>query len=98
MKPPRRRMTTRKLIVATALFALDFAGIAWVLRPQTQGALGGMDVFVGLLVTFGFFFGAILLLLVLIYLYVPPRLDEVLMVLLILTILVGLIVPSLQHS
>ena len=59
-------MTTRELILSTALFDLDFAGIDWVLRPQTQAAMGGMDVFVGVLVCLVAFFGTILLFLVLI--------------------------------
>lgn len=98
MKPPRRRMTTRALIVATALFAVDFAGIAWILRPGLRGALSDVDVFLGLLVIIVFFFGAIGLLFVLIHLYVPRPMDEALIVALILIVLAALIVPARHVS
>jgi hypothetical protein len=108
MKPPRRRMTTRALIVVTAAFALDFAGIAWVVPQMRLGPRVGNrvlrgDVWVPVnplvdLIIPVVFLGPILILFALIYLYVPPRLDEFLVVLLILAVLVLLLVPALQHS
>jgi hypothetical protein len=92
MKPPRRKMTIRALIIATAAFALDFAGMAWVIRPEHR-----YDPFVGLIGPI-VLFGPILILGELIYLYVPRRLDEVLMVILILIVLVLLMLPALYHS
>lgn len=93
MKPPRRRMTTRAMVVATALFALDFAGFAWGLRRPTADPLLSPVAILA-----SFFLAAIVLLFALISLYVPRPLDEALMVVLILVILVALIVPALRHS
>ncbi len=44
------------------------------------------------------FMAPIALLFALIYFYVPPRLDAVFTVILILILLLALIVPALQHS
>jgi hypothetical protein len=108
MKSPRRRLTLRALAVVTALFALDFAGIAWVVHRQPRGPRvgnqilrGGVWVRVDPLPEFiapVVFFGPFVLLFALIYCYVPRRLDEILTVILILILLALLIVPALQHS
>jgi hypothetical protein len=37
MKPPRHRLTVRALVVVAAIFALDFGGIAWVVRHEPHG-------------------------------------------------------------
>jgi hypothetical protein len=108
MKPPRRRLTVRALAVITALFALDFAGIAWVFHRQPRGPrVGNLILREGVWVQVDplpesiapvVFFGPFVLLFALIYCYVPPRLDEVLTVILILILLAMLIVPALRHS
>jgi hypothetical protein len=108
MKSPRRRLTTRAMLVVTALFALDFGAIAWVVRQQPDGPRVGNqvlrgDVWVHVtpisdLIVPVVFFAPFLLLFALIYCYVPPRLDEVFTVVLILVLLLTLIIPALRHS
>jgi hypothetical protein len=108
MKPPRRRLTLRALIGVIALFAVDFGGIAWFIHHEPRGPRvgslvmrGEVEVRVDPLPEFIapiVFFGPFVLLFVLIYHYVPPRLDEVLTVILILILFVILIVPALRHS
>ena len=100
MKPPRRRLTVRALIVVTMLFALDFAGMIWVVRHEPHGVRVGTRAQVAqeLLAPVFFIFAPYLLLSALIYLYVPPRWDEVLAVILIVILLLGLILPTFQHS
>jgi hypothetical protein len=108
MKPPRRRLTVRALAVVTALFTLDFGGIAWVVHHQPRGPRVGNlvkrgDAWVQVdplpeLVAPAVFLGPIVLLFALIYRYVPPRLDEVVTVILILILFVALIVPALRRS
>ena len=96
MKPPRKRLTVRALIVITTLFALDFGGVAWVIRGEPHGGVAQERVQfapVIFLVVWPF-----LLLSALVYLYVPPRLDEIVAVILILIFLGLLIIPALQHS
>jgi len=76
-----------------ALFAVDFGGIAWFARHTHPGPgpyLNAALVF--------FTFAPFVLLLVLIYLYVPPKLDDACYVILILIVLIALLVPALQHS
>lgn len=98
MRPPRRRMTTRALIVLTALFALDLAAIARLIRAEAQQAwalenrdLINLFAIVLLLATIAIVFRSI-------YLYVPPPMDEALMALLILLILVALLIPAMRAS
>jgi hypothetical protein len=108
MKPPRRRLTLRALMLVIVLFAVNFAGLAWEFRQQPPGARvdnpagrRGLwaqvpppaDILAPL-----FFAGPFLLVFAMIYLYVPRKLDELLIVLLMIIVLVMLIVPSLQHS
>ncbi len=108
MSPSRKRLTIRALLVVTGLFALDFAGIAWAVRNLRRGPRVGNLVMQGDVwvqvdwVREAFapvvFFGLLVLLLfVLIYLYVPPRLDEVFAAVLALILFFGLIIPILQH-
>jgi fatty acid desaturase len=98
MKPPRRRLTVRALVVVAALFALDFGGVAWVVRHEPHGGVRAQVDPLLIATVFFFVFVPYGLLSALIYLYVPPRWDEVFAVILILIFLVLLIVPSLQHS
>jgi hypothetical protein len=100
MKPPRHRLTVRALVVVAALFALDFGGIAWVVRHEPHGVRIGLwaQVAQELAAPVFFIFMPFLLLSALIYLYVPPRWDEVFAVFLIIIMLLGLIMPALQHS
>jgi hypothetical protein len=96
MKPPRRRMTTRALIVLAALFALDLAGIVWTLR-QSRHFWGPTDPIADLIVPAGLFLGTYLFLFALIHLFIPPRLDEGLMAFLTLIALATLIAATLGH-
>ena len=98
MKPPRRRLTTRAMIVLTAMFALDFGGIAWLLRPETRDTLARANPDFALLSAFFLLFATIGLVFASIYLYVPRPLDEALMVLLIVAITLAVIILALQHS
>lgn len=108
MNLPRKTLTVRALIVVIVLFAVDFGGIAWVVRQQRLGPRVGdqvlrEDVWIQAdwrleILAPIVFFGPILLLFALIYLYVPPRLDEVLAVILILILLLLILVPALKHS
>jgi hypothetical protein len=96
MKPPRRRLTVRALIVITTLFALDFGGIAWVIRGEPHGGVVQERVQFAPVVFFVVW--PYLLLSALVYLYVPRRLDEILAVILNLVFLCLLIMPAMQHS
>lgn len=96
MKPPRRRMTPRAMIVLTTLFALDFAGIVWLLRPETRDMLARANPD-ALLFAFFLFFATIGLVFASIYLYVARPLDEALMVLLIVAITLAVIIFAMQH-
>lgn len=108
MKLSRRRFTLRAFIVILALFAVDFGAIAWVIRQHPPGPRVGNQVLRGDIwervnplpgiIAPVVFFVPLLLLFTMIYLYVPPRVDEILTVILILIVLVLLIVPALQHS
>jgi protein-S-isoprenylcysteine O-methyltransferase Ste14 len=91
-------MTTRALIVLAALFALDSAGIAWLVRPETRHALEQVEPALAFFAACFFLLGTIGLLVGSIYRYAPPPLDEALIVLLIVAIVVALIVPAMQHS
>jgi hypothetical protein len=100
-------MTTRALIVVTAVFALDFAGIAWVAGRSDQGPRVGDRALLGdvwvrvdplqILVAPVLLVGPFLILFALIYLYVPTRLDEVLILLLILIVVVLILVLALKR-
>ena len=101
MKSPRRILTVRAMAAVTALFAVDFAGIAWVVRHEPNGNRAGVWMRgnpLTELIAPVVFFGPFLVLFVLIYRYVPPKLDEVFAVILILILLLALVVPALQHS
>ena len=78
------------------LFALDFGGIAWVIRGEPHGGVAQERVQLGpviFMVVWPF-----LLLAALVYLYVPPRLDEIVAVILILVFLCLLLIPAMPHS
>jgi hypothetical protein len=71
MKPPRHRLTVQALVVVAALFALDFGGIAWVVRHEPDGVRVGLwaQVAQELIAPVFFIFVPFLLLSALIYLY-----------------------------
>ena len=94
MRPPCRRLTIRALMVFTALFALDFTGIAWDMHQQLQGPSvrsltphARLWAFVEPLTEFivpVFYLTPLFLTLTMIYYYAPHGPDEILAVLAIL--------------
>jgi hypothetical protein len=108
MKPPRRPLTVRALVVVVALFAVDFGGIVWVVRQKPQGprALNRVLLDNGWvqvdplpeLIAAVVFFGPFAILFALFYFYVPPKLGEILIAILIIIMVFAMIVPALKHS
>jgi len=81
----KRRLTLRATMIVVALFAADFAGLAWSFRPGIMRT----SSFPELVLSFVAWFGPVGLLAALIIRYVPPRWDEVLFLILLLMILAG---------
>jgi len=95
MKPPRKRLTLRALAVITALFAVDFGGIAWVVRHRSGGPHVG-DPLPEFVTPVVIVFAPFALLLAVFYRYVPPPWDEVLTVIVILILLAALLLPVIR--
>lgn len=101
MRPPRRRLMVRALVAWIVLFAINFGGIAWLVRHRYVGGGSRLGVQLNpLLEVMAPFvvFGPFLLLIILILLYIPQALDEIIAVALILILLILLIAPAMQHS
>ncbi len=79
-------------MIVVALFALDFTGLAWSFRPGIMRTSSFPEMVLKLVVWFGPF----ALLAALIILYVPPRWDEILLVILFLVILAGFLLLAMS--
>ena len=106
MQPPGRRLTTRALLVIIALFALDLGGIAATARiDRAEGELLGIDgvgppspnPLIEPARTF-FVHAPFVLICVLLYLYVPPRVDAALTTAQYLAVGGGLLLAPLKHA
>ena len=106
MKPPRRPLTVRALVVvllcSPSISAGSFGSSAKPRAPTLNRVLldnGWVQVDpLPELIAPVVFFGPFAILFALIYFYVPPKLGEMLIAILIIIMVFAMIVPALQHS